>query len=485
MSFEESNNPYQETDDLLSQSKLGEESRVKQVLSDFPDLKISILNTFKSKEAHYSHTRSYILYTIKVIDSLEVKRRYSEFESLRNLLVKLFPTKIVPPIPEKHSISLTTSSILGSMDSSPTVDASSVVDHRKRMLTVFLNRCLRTPEIRNCFLFIDFLDPVVTFHESCNAKGLATLQKISPFRISPRDPLKELSNEYYMTLPLPHSSSYVDENNEFSGTLNAFSAKVSNYETVLTNLYRTNKKIMKHFSDASLETAELGSAFNGLSLLQNSDFIEKIGQSFDGSYFNLVSLSKSISLNFQENLGEMRNLTEICKELVEFHDKKVSQLASIDKLLATKTYQLTELERQESECKRLEEAENTLHQRSDDVPLPHETNKLTPIASPSYFNRIPGFKRFNNVISSITDSTGDGTRKDAISELKRKIERLEKQHELTLTDNIYIGKSICDELEEFDKWLKKSTIELVSKYDAFLKDYVEKSSITWRDVASE
>lgn len=484
MSFEESNNPYQETDDPLNQSKPAEESRVKQVLSDSPNLSISILDTFKSKEAHYSHTRSYVLYTIKVIDGLEVKRRYSEFESLRNLLVKLFPTKIVPPIPEKHSISLTTSSILGSMDSSPVVDTSSVVDHRKRMLAVFLNRCLRTPEVRNCFLFIEFLDPTVTFHESCNAKGLATLQKLSSFRISPRDPLKELSNEYYITLPLPHASSYVDENNEFSGTLNVFSTKISNYESVLTNLYRTNKKIMRHFSDASVETAELGSAFNGLSLLQNSDFIEQIGQSFDGSYFSLVALSKSISLSFHENLGEMRNLTEICKELVEFHDKKISQLASIDKLLTSKKYQLTELKKQESECKRLEEAEHSLHQRSNNVPLPHETNKLTPITSPSYLNKIPGFKRFNNVISSITDSSGDGSRKDAVSELRRKIERLEKQHNLTLKDNLYIGESICKELEEFDKWLKGSTIELVSKYDAFLKEYVEKCCFSWENVTS-
>lgn len=34
----------------------------------------------------------------------EAKRRYSEFESFRRSLVRLHPTALVPPIPEKHSL---------------------------------------------------------------------------------------------------------------------------------------------------------------------------------------------------------------------------------------------------------------------------------------------------------------------------------------------------------------------------------------------
>ena len=35
---------------------------------------------------------------------LEVRRRYSEFASLRQTLVNLHPTLVVPPIPEKHTM---------------------------------------------------------------------------------------------------------------------------------------------------------------------------------------------------------------------------------------------------------------------------------------------------------------------------------------------------------------------------------------------
>lgn len=34
----------------------------------------------------------------------EVKRRYSEFESLRKSLLKLYPILLIPPIPEKHTL---------------------------------------------------------------------------------------------------------------------------------------------------------------------------------------------------------------------------------------------------------------------------------------------------------------------------------------------------------------------------------------------
>jgi len=33
-----------------------------------------------------------------------LRRRYSEFASFRDALVRLFPTLIIPPIPEKHSM---------------------------------------------------------------------------------------------------------------------------------------------------------------------------------------------------------------------------------------------------------------------------------------------------------------------------------------------------------------------------------------------
>jgi hypothetical protein len=66
----------------------------------------------------------YIAYTITVNSTL-VKRRYSEFEGLRQLLTRLYPNSLVPPIPGKQGVT-------GRRD-----DAG-VINMRKRMLTVFI-----------------------------------------------------------------------------------------------------------------------------------------------------------------------------------------------------------------------------------------------------------------------------------------------------------------------------------------------------------
>ena len=84
---------------------------------------------------------------------LEVRRRYSEFNSLRATLVNLHPTLIIPPIPEKHS--------MADYAAKPTKakEDMGIIDLRKRMLSVFLNRCRRMREVREDGVWWRFLDP--------------------------------------------------------------------------------------------------------------------------------------------------------------------------------------------------------------------------------------------------------------------------------------------------------------------------------------
>ena len=84
---------------------------------------------------------------------IEVRRRYSEFASLRQTLVNLHPTLIVPPIPEKHT--------MADYAAKPTKarDDQGIIDLRRRMLAVFLNRCRKMKEIREDGVWWRFLDP--------------------------------------------------------------------------------------------------------------------------------------------------------------------------------------------------------------------------------------------------------------------------------------------------------------------------------------
>ncbi|MGH2242789.1 hypothetical protein ACQ1ZO_17185, partial [Enterococcus faecalis] len=74
----------------------------------------------------------FITYTIRT-GEIEVRRRYSEFASLRQTLVRLHPTLVVPPIPKKHSIA--------DYAAKPTKAKEDVgiIELRQRMLMTFLN----------------------------------------------------------------------------------------------------------------------------------------------------------------------------------------------------------------------------------------------------------------------------------------------------------------------------------------------------------
>ncbi len=84
---------------------------------------------------------------------IEVQRRYSEFNSLRAALVNLHPTLIMPPIPEKHT--------MADYAAKPTKakQDANIIDLRKRMLGIFLNRCRKMKDVLEDGVWWRFLDP--------------------------------------------------------------------------------------------------------------------------------------------------------------------------------------------------------------------------------------------------------------------------------------------------------------------------------------
>lgn len=100
-----------------------------------------------------------------MMQDLEVRRRYSDFYSLRNALVQLHPTLIIPPIPEKHT--------MADYAAKPTKakEDEAIIDYRKRMLTSFLNRCRKMKDVREDTVFTRFLDPNASW-----VRGSKTLQ---------------------------------------------------------------------------------------------------------------------------------------------------------------------------------------------------------------------------------------------------------------------------------------------------------------------
>lgn len=114
---------------------------------------ITIVDAGKNNEGSGG---SFISYTIRT-GELEVRRRYSEFESLRASLARLYPCAIVPPIPAKQSIADYTAGTAKAREDQATIE------HRKRMLDNFLKRTASHKMLRYENVFHRFLDSNVSW----------------------------------------------------------------------------------------------------------------------------------------------------------------------------------------------------------------------------------------------------------------------------------------------------------------------------------
>jgi len=112
-------------------------------LSSVKDLIVKISSPEKIEGGFFS--KSYITYLVSTTEpSLSVKRRYSDFEWLHQMLLNLYPYLLIPPIPKKNTI-VSDKFNLG------------FVCKRMRFLRKFIDWLVANPVIRNSKLFYDFL----------------------------------------------------------------------------------------------------------------------------------------------------------------------------------------------------------------------------------------------------------------------------------------------------------------------------------------
>lgn len=89
--------------------------------------------------------------------TVEARRRYSEFESLRLNLSKLYPTLIVPPIPSKTTVTEY------AVKQNKAKEDAALIARRTRMLGTFLNRVASHPILGQDAVFHRFLDGGVSW----------------------------------------------------------------------------------------------------------------------------------------------------------------------------------------------------------------------------------------------------------------------------------------------------------------------------------
>ncbi|OCT53967.1 Sorting nexin-41 [Cladophialophora carrionii] len=366
--------------------KGGYDSRVQQILYEQPDLEIVITDAGKSADG------GYIVYKIRTGD-IEVARRYSEFSSLRAALVNLHPTLVIPPIPEKHT--------MADYAAKPTKAKEDVgiIDQRKRMLAVFLNRCRRMKEVVEDGVWWRFLDPNSSWNEVIHAHPVSSVPK-NNLKAPPLDPANPTAAHNW--LPIPSSSAKLRSGGSYSASGTPISPPEQTFPSVASHttpgpqvfgrfplesarlsetdldpyfinfeqntreleillqgsIEKVNRRTIEHLTKLAADLAELGARYNGFSLSEQSPTvaaaIERVGQAVDNTYISTEELSLSLGATFAEPMRESAQFAGVVRNVLKYRVLKRVQHEMTREDLEKKRHLLDQLERSEAESKRID-----------------------------------------------------------------------------------------------------------------------------------
>jgi hypothetical protein len=293
-----------------------------------------------------------------------------------------------------------------------------IIDLRKRMLAVFLNRCRLMDDVRNDDVYWRFLDPnaswvrdalpmnepIANYHknEVLHSPPISTIPK-SNMKAPPLDPANPSPAHAFLPIPaasaklkaasfspinaqgmpnqpsdystLPSTSAHTapiqtfgrfppDSQNLSEQDLDPyfinFESATKDLELLLTGpIERVNRRTLQHLSTLATDLGELGARFNGFSLSEPSvslaAAIERIGQAVDTSYIATDELSGSLGSSFAEPMRESAQFAGVVRSVLRYRVLKRVQQEMTNDELAKKRALLASLENSESEAKRIDQ----------------------------------------------------------------------------------------------------------------------------------
>ncbi|QBM88783.1 PX domain-containing protein [Metschnikowia aff. pulcherrima] len=303
------------------------ESRVSRLLSPERQVRILINEAGKSNEGLSNTSKKYIVYTIKLTDLLsdeiQTRRRYSDFESLRDILTRIFPLVVIPPIPPKNyfslgmlngivgsapgaggmSVSNGLSSVSGA-DSPPNngpsysyinsnyLNKSRLIEHRKRLLANFLNNCLLIPQIRRLPFFAKFLDPSSNWSDEVNL--ISSQLPKSVYLLNPENGLN--TDPIYANLPLPASNHAISLPFLNSLTSRLFSLRKAPHATSLNAPSELSTQVSSNLAETSdlpvtqvSENSESSSRASIQSSVVSKSHLDEINKRIVGNYIGITN----------------------------------------------------------------------------------------------------------------------------------------------------------------------------------------------------
>ncbi|KAJ2919453.1 hypothetical protein MD484_g897, partial [Candolleomyces efflorescens] len=457
----------------------------------------------------------YITYVIRTGDA-EARHRYSEFESLRESLSKLYPTLIIPPIPSKQTIGDY------AVKQAKAKEDAALIARRKRMLQTFLNRLGRHPILSTEHVFHRFLDGEVSWVRAFSSLSPTVADPLAqgevlnspPISLLPKNILKAPSHnptdqnaiQAYAALPNPSAAHPLRRADQRFLDSEAFTLKFANHMS--GPMEKVTRRVVKRWSDYAQDHADLGATLNGFSLNEHHELasaIEKTGQAVDATYVSTTKLLQEIEQKWAEPLHEYTQFASIIKKLLAYRHQKHVQYEMTQDVLENKREQLEELEKSEKEARRLDDAlsrgravgpststdpeggssEQNEERRSTDssyVP-PH------PGQNPARRRtRTPGMGLINALsytLHGMMDVDPETARRNSITKTKESISTLEDALHLAAQDLKYSSSTIQADLDRFQRQKVADFREMGIAMALAHRDWCKKNLEAWEEAKKE
>lgn len=539
----------------FSAVNINHESRVVKLLSSESPVEVQISEAGKSNEGMANSLKKYIVYTIKLFkadgakEEIQTRRRYSDFESLREILNRIFPLVVIPPIPPKNYMALNVwnglvgnggttspgaqetshlenSTISGghnaySYINSKHLNKGRLIEHRKRLLANFLNNCLRIKQIRNLGFFAKFLDPTANWSDE-----VALVQSQLPkliYQLNPENGLK--TDPTYAELPIPVSNrplglSFLKANKLAQKTTQLLGSATSEIVNATSpsrvedsdhddsaadisaavaqvlrpsHLDDINKKIMSNLIGLSNDYVDLGVALNSISLgvVESPKTKKDTGlddtTKLDFIFDKIGSAFDRSYLTLNSLMAELETkFSEPLGEAVQY----TTVLNSVNKFHDRKLKQQSLIDNELSEKRK---------ELADKMRLEIEASKKDPngvqngknaskeprYKSGGFMSKMSSLKKITDYVSTMIDQTPELTRKDRISQLQKRIVVLEQCQKIMLEDIAFVMCEIDKNQESFKEKEYATILLILRSYNTAFISWARKNLEIWEEIKEE
>lgn len=448
-----------------------------------------------AQKTSVNSSNPYITYIIKT-GRRETHHRYSEFESLRANLAKLYPTLIIPPIPDKQTIGDY------AVKQAKAREDAAMIARRKRMLQTFLNRIAKHPILSNDHVFHRFLDGEVSWTEILHSPPLSLLPK-NVLKAPSHKPTDQSASPAYQALPNPSAAHPLRNPNQKFLDSESFTNKFSTH--LGGPMEKVTRRTLKRWTEHAQDQSDLGAALNGFSLNESGPLaasIEKVGQAADAGYLSTTKLLQDMEQNWGEPLHEYAQFATIIKRLLAYRHQKHVQFEMTQESLDSKRGQLEDLERSEREANRLasaltrgrsenpdstsdeaEAGEATGNKQSTSSVPPH------PGSNPARRRTHPPGSRLLNALSytlhGMMDVDPETARRNNITKLRETISQLEDALHLCAQDLKYSNSTIQADLDRFQRQKVADMREMAIGLAQTHRDWCQRNLEVWEDAKKE